>query len=252
MGTGDKIEAIFNKKLKHPFIVFSNPEFLKEGDAVNDFMKPARIIVGINDDSIEKLLHELYSPFTRQRDRLIMMSRRSAELTKYAANAMLATRISFMNEMANLCDKVGANINEVRQGIGSDPRIGSAFLFPGIGYGGSCFPKDVKALMKTAYEHDSSLSVVEACDIANKHQKTVLYNKLVQHFGSLELLKGLKMALWGLAFKARTDDVRESSALALIDQLLGAGCSISAFDPQAMENTKKIFGSKIEYPKKRL
>ncbi|MBI4411622.1 MAG: UDP-glucose/GDP-mannose dehydrogenase family protein [Deltaproteobacteria bacterium] len=246
VGTGDKIEAVFAEKSKHPFVVFSNPEFLKEGNAVNDFMKPDRVIVGLDHNHIEDLLRELYAPFTRQRDRLIFMSRRSAELTKYAANAMLATRISFMNEMANLCEKVGANINDVRQGIGSDPRIGSAFLFPGMGYGGSCFPKDVTALLNTAKGYDIPLGVVEACEEANKRQKKGLFRKIVHHFGGTEKIRGLKMAVWGLSFKARTDDIRESPALVLVDQLLEAGCRIAAFDPQAMPHGSKIYGSRID------
>lgn len=249
VGTGDKIEALLKENLKHPSVVFSNPEFLKEGDAVNDFMKPDRIVIGTNDDSIVPLLRELYAPFTRQKDRLIIMSRRSAELTKYAANAMLATRISFMNEVANLCEKVGANVDDIRHGIGSDPRIGSAFLFPGIGYGGSCFPKDVKAILNTAKETENPLSVVEAVDLANQKQKEIIYKKIIKHYGSAQKLKGLKIAIWGLAFKAKTDDIRESPALSLIDQLLSKGCQITAFDPQAEENTKKIYGGKIEYHK---
>lgn len=249
VGTGDKIEALFKEKMKHPFVVFSNPEFLKEGDAVNDFMKPDRVIVGMNEDGITELIGELYAPFTRQRERLILMTRRSAELTKYAANAMLATRISFMNEMANLCEKVGAHVGDIRQGIGSDSRIGPAFLFPSIGYGGSCFPKDVKALLKMGLESDVALRVVEAASLANQKQKDVLFSKMVAHYGGPEKLKGLKLALWGLAFKAKTDDVRESPALGLLDRLLSAGCAITAYDPQASKNVEKIYGNKIQYQK---
>lgn len=247
VGTGDKIEAIFREHSKQPSTVFSNPEFLKEGDAVNDFMKPDRVVVGLNDEKIVPLLKELYAPFTRQKDRLIVMARRSAELTKYAANAMLATRISFMNEMANLCEKVGANVNDVRVGIGSDPRIGSAFLFPGIGYGGSCFPKDVKAILQTAKEVGCELKVVQATEEANQFQKQVLLHKISAHFGGRQKLEGLKIAVWGLAFKARTDDIRESPALSLIDGLLESGCRISTFDPEASQNVKASYGSKIEY-----
>ncbi|MBI2339392.1 MAG: UDP-glucose/GDP-mannose dehydrogenase family protein [Deltaproteobacteria bacterium] len=249
VGTGEKIEAVFREKLSHPFVVFSNPEFLKEGDAVNDFMKPDRIVVGLDHDPIEPLLRELYAPFTRRRDRLIVMSRRSAELTKYAANAMLVTRISFMNEMANLCERAGANINDVRQGIGSDPRIGSAFLFPGMGYGGSCFPKDVAALLNMGREWGVPLEVVHSAGEANKRQKKVLPEKIIRHFGGKEKLKGLKMAVWGLAFKAKTDDIRESPALVLIEQLLEADCRVSAFDPQAMSRAQKIYGPKISCEK---
>ena len=248
VGTGDMIEELFKKEFKYPFTVFSNPEFLKEGDAINDFMKPDRVVVGVNNPHILPLLQELYAPFTRQRDRLIVMNRRSAELTKYAANAMLATRISFMNEMANLCEKVGANISDVRMGIGSDPRIGSAFLFPGIGYGGSCFPKDVKAILKTALDARVNLSVIQAVEEANKKQKTILVEKMEKYFGPGKL-KGLKIAFWGLAFKAKTDDIRESSALTLVEALLQKGVEIHAFDPQATDNVKKIYGDKIVYCK---
>jgi len=247
VGTGDKIEALLKEKMKFKAVVFSNPEFLKEGDAINDFMKPDRVIIGLNDSSAENLLRELYAPFMRQSERLIFMSRRSAELTKYAANAMLATRISFINEMANLCEAVGANIADIRRGIGSDERIGPAFLYPGMGYGGSCFPKDVKALLKTASEYNIQSRVVEACEQANEYQKTVMFEKMVRHFGGKEKLKGLKIALWGLAFKARTDDIRESPALNIIDLLLDAGAVISTFDPEAMENIKKIYSTKLDF-----
>lgn len=247
VGTGDRIEALFKEKLKHDCIVFSNPEFLKEGDAVNDFMKPDRIVVGLNEDSVIPMMKALYEPFTRQRERLIIMSRRSAELTKYAANAMLASRISFMNEMANLCEKVGANINEVRKGIGSDPRIGPAFLFPGIGYGGSCFPKDVKAILRTAEEYQSPLEVIEATERANEVQKKALFKKITAYFGGAHQLTGLRFAIWGLAFKANTDDIRESAALVLIKDLLDAGAQITAFDPEAMDNMKHVLGNTINY-----
>lgn len=248
VGTGDKIEEIFLKEKKEA-VVFSNPEFLKEGDAVNDFMKPDRIVVGLDDQSIAPLLYDLYAPFNRQKNRMIVMSRRSAELTKYAANAMLATRISFMNELANLCEKVGANISDVRQGIGSDPRIGPAFLYAGMGYGGSCLPKDLKALMKTAQEADYPLSVVEAVDLANNRQKEILFKKIAKHFGGASKLKGLKMAVWGLTFKAKTDDIRESPALAVIDQLLRGEVSVAAYDPQARKNVETAYGSRIKLEK---
>lgn len=245
VGTGEKIEAIFKKDCQQPYTIFSNPEFLKEGDAINDFMKPDRIIIGVNDHHSENILRELYAPFTRQKDRLVFMGRRSAEITKYAANAMLATRISFMNEIANLCEKVGADVGEVRNGLGYDPRIGSAFLFPGIGYGGSCFPKDVKAILKTGQEYGSKLSVIQAVEDANQHQKQVLFSKIAHHFGGEDRLKGKIFALWGLAFKAKTDDIRESPALPLIDDLLRVGATVKAYDPQAMENIKAIYGDKI-------
>lgn len=249
VGTGDQIEAIFKEGISHPFHVFANPEFLKEGDAVNDFMKPDRIVVGINHDGIVDLLRQLYAPFTRQKERLVIMSRRSAELTKYAANAMLATRISFMNEMANLCEKIGANIEDVRKGIGSDPRIGSSFLFPGIGYGGSCFPKDVRALIQAGKAHQSPLQIIAAVQEVNTHQHEILFQKITIHFGGKEKLKGLPLAFWGLSFKANTDDVRESPALRLVSLLLDAGVEVSAFDPQAIENTKRIYGERLRYAK---
>src|SRR3990167_2978274 len=212
-------------------------------------MKPDRIIIGTDDPSIVPLLRDLYTPFTRKSDRITVMKRRSAELCKYAANAMLATRISFMNELANLCEAVGANIHAIRRGIGADSRIGSAFLFPGMGYGGSCFPKDLRALVRTATEHGESLSIVTAVDEANQRQKKILLPKIAAHFGGSGRLKGLKIAVWGLSFKAKTDDIRESPSLALIDELLPAGVKISVFDPFAVEPVRKIYGSKIDYKK---
>lgn len=247
VGTGDQIEELFRARLKHPFVVFSNPEFLKEGDAVNDFLKPDRIIVGINEDHIEPMLKELYAPFTHQSNRIIFMDRRSAEITKYAANAMLALRISFMNEVANFCDSVGANVNDVRLGIGSDPRIGSSFLYPGLGYGGSCFPKDVKALIRVAHQHDVPLKTLEACDKANKQQVERFFDKICTNFGSKENLKDKKIAVWGLAFKARTDDIRESQALKVIDLLLDAQAKVHVSDPQALDNVKVEYLDKLQY-----
>lgn len=226
-------------------MVFSNPEFLKEGDAVNDFMKPDRVVVGVNDRSIVPLLEELYAPFTKQRDRLVVMNRKSAELTKYSANAMLAVRISFMNELANLCEKVGANIHDIRKGIGSDPRIGAPFLYAGMGYGGSCFPKDVKALSRTAKEFSAPLLLVDACEQANEKQKQVLVTKIKKYYQNQ--LKGKTIAVWGLAFKAKTDDIRESPALAVIDQLLAEGVSINTYDPEATSNVKQQYGHKLNY-----
>lgn len=247
VGTGDKIEELFKAKLKQPYVVFSNPEFLKEGDAVNDFMKPDRIVIGTNNDRIRPLLQELYAPFTHKVNRLIFMDRRSAEITKYAANAMLALRITFMNEVANFCDAVGANINDVRVGIGSDPRIGSAFLYPGLGYGGSCFPKDVKALIRVAQDYHSPIETLVACDNANNKQVDKMFTKICNSFGGRDKLKGKKFAVWGLAFKARTDDIRESQALNLIDRLLSAGATIDASDPEAMDNVKVHYTDKINY-----
>ncbi|MBU0505803.1 MAG: UDP-glucose/GDP-mannose dehydrogenase family protein [bacterium] len=247
VGTGDELEEIFSKKLNQPYVVFSNPEFLKEGDAINDFMKPDRIVVGTNDESIIPMLKDLYAPFTHQKNRIIFMQRRSAEITKYAANCMLALRISFMNEMANFCDKVGADVNDVRIGIGSDPRIGSAFLYPGLGYGGSCFPKDVKAMTRVAHEQDMPLKTIEACDDVNQAQVGRFFKKVTQAFQGLENLHGKKIAVWGLAFKARTDDIRESQALKLIDHLLEAGADVHVSDPEAMDNTKLTYLDKLTY-----
>ncbi len=242
VGTGDQIEALFKENLKYPFIVFSNPEFLKEGDAVNDFLKPDRIVIGTNDTSLIPLMEELYAPYTHQSNRILFMDRRSAEITKYAANAMLALRISFMNEVANFCDATGANVNDVRRGIGSDPRIGSSFLYPGLGYGGSCFPKDVKALIRVAQDAQSPFKTLQACDEANLAQVIKFYDKIVSHYGSAEALKNKTFALWGLAFKARTDDIRESRAIELAQLLKNAGAKIKAHDPKAMNNVE------LEYP----
>lgn len=245
VGTGDKIEELFRHKLKYPYVVFSNPEFLKEGDAINDFMKPDRIIVGTNNKTIEPLLMDLYAPFNRQQNRLIFMSRRSAEITKYAANAMLALRISFMNELANFCDAVDGNINDVRRGIGSDPRIGPAFLYAGVGFGGSCFPKDVNALLRAGLEKNMELKTISALNAVNDHQPTLFFNKILKNFHGN--VKGRKFAIWGLAFKAKTDDIRCSPALKLIDHLLEAGAQVHAFDPQAMDNVKIEYLDKINY-----
>ncbi len=247
VGTGDKIEALFKEKLKFPFVAFANPEFLKEGDAVNDFMKPDRIIIGTNDERIIPIVQELYAPFTHQRNRLIFMSRRSAEITKYAANAMLALRISFMNELAGFCDAVGGNINDVRTGIGSDDRIGPAFLYAGLGYGGSCFPKDVKALLKASETAGTPLKTVLACDEANQNQVKVFFGKIAAYYGGIDKLKGMTLALWGLSFKAKTDDIRESPALKLADLLLASGVKLRVTDPQAMQTVRKIYGEKLFY-----
>lgn len=247
VGTGDMIEKLFREKLRTPFVVFSNPEFLKEGDAVNDFMKPDRIVIGLNEDRIKPLLNELYAPFTHQKKRIVFMDRRSAEITKYAANAMLAVRISFMNEVANFCDAVGADINDVRQGIGADPRIGPAFLYPGLGYGGSCFPKDVKALIRVAHDNNVPLRMLEACDAINKTQVQKFFHKIAKKFGGETQLKGKKMAVWGLAFKSKTDDIRESQALKLIDLLLDADVQLSVTDPKSIEAVKLKYLDKLNY-----
>jgi len=247
VGTGDEIEAIFKEKLKHDFTVFSNPEFLKEGSAVSDFMKPDRVVIGSNDDSIVPIMQKLYAPYTHQSNRLIFMDRRSAEITKYAANSMLALRISFMNEIANFCDAVGANVNDVRLGIGSDKRIGSSFLYPGIGYGGSCFPKDVKAMIRVAKENNSDIKTLEACDYVNRDQANRFFNKICSSFGGHENLAGKKIAVWGLSFKAETDDIRESQSLNLINRLMETKCSLHVTDPEALENTKIQYLEHLNY-----
>ena len=220
--------------------MISNPEFLKEGAAINDFMKPDRIVVGTDSERAEKLLRELYAPFNRNHDRMIFMDIRSAELTKYAANAMLATKISFINEMANLAEKLGADIEQVRNGIGADPRIGYHFIYPGCGYGGSCFPKDVKALINIARNVDYQASLMESVDKVNQTQKGKLFGYLNQHFAGN--LKGKTFALWGLAFKPNTDDMREAPSRVLMEALWAAGAKIQAYDPVAMDETQHIYG----------
>ena len=238
VGTADRIREVLEKETSIPFAVVSNPEFLKEGAAVEDFMRPDRIVVGAEDPRAIALLRQLYAPFQRSHDRLMVMSVRSAELTKYAANAMLATRISFMNEVANLAEALGADIEEVRRGIGSDPRIGYHFLYPGVGYGGSCFPKDVKALQRSAQEAGRKLRVLGAVDEVNEAQKKVLFGKIKQRFGEL---KGRTFAVWGLAFKPNTDDMREAPSRVLIAELTAAGARVRAYDPVAGGEAKKIF-----------
>jgi UDPglucose 6-dehydrogenase len=245
VGTADKVKAAIRSELDArglalDFSVASNPEFLKEGAAVDDFMKPDRIVVGADDDRAINLLRAVYAPFQRNRDKLVVMDVRSAELTKYAANAMLATRISFMNELALLAENLGADIELVRQGIGSDPRIGYHFLYAGCGYGGSCFPKDVKALIRTASESGRDLKVLQAVEDANDAQKQVLVGKIVKRFG--DDLAGKRFAVWGLAFKPNTDDMREASARVLIGELLARGASVTAYDPVAMNEARRIFG----------
>jgi UDPglucose 6-dehydrogenase len=244
VGTADKVkQAVIEEQKKRgrgsDFTVVSNPEFLKEGAAIEDFMRPDRIVIGADDARAIALLRQLYAPFQRNRERIIVMGVRSAELTKYAANAMLATRISFMNELANLAEAIGADIEEVRRGIGSDPRIGYQFLYPGAGFGGSCFPKDVKALQRTAAEAGRPLRVVNAVEDVNEAQKHVLADKIRARFD--EQLRGKCVAVWGLAFKANTDDMREAPSLALIDDLVAAGASVRAYDPAAGEEATRIF-----------
>ncbi|MEO3693397.1 UDP-glucose dehydrogenase family protein [Roseateles paludis] len=247
VGTADKVRAAVQEELdkrgvKIGYAVVSNPEFLKEGAAVEDFMKPDRIVVGSDDEQATLLMRALYAPFTRNQDRMLVMDVRSAEFTKYAANAMLATRISFMNELALLAERLGADIELVRRGIGSDPRIGYQFLFPGAGYGGSCFPKDVKALVKSAADAGMTLKVLTAVEEANEHQKRVLVQKVTSRFG--ENLAGRKFALWGLAFKPNTDDMREAPSLVIIDELIKRGATVVAYDPVAMTEAKRIVGDK--------
>ena len=247
VGTADKVRAVIEEELskrkaKHAFSVVSNPEFLKEGAAVEDFMRPDRIIVGSDDERATALLRELYAPFQRNHDRLILMGVRSAELAKYAANAMLATRISFMNELANLAEALGADIEEVRKGIGSDSRIGTHFLYSGAGYGGSCFPKDVKALQRIAEDAGRKLRVVAAVEQANEAQKHLLGDKIKARFGAD--LKGKRFAVWGLAFKPNTDDMREAASLTLIADLLAAGAEVRAYDPVAKPVIDKVFAAK--------
>jgi UDPglucose 6-dehydrogenase len=244
VGTADRIRAIVAAETKHPFAVASNPEFLKEGDAVNDFMKPARVVLGVDDEQAGKVLRALYAPFVRTNDRIMTMDVRSAELSKYGSNAMLAVRISFMNELALLAEKVGADIESVRKAMGADPRIGPKFLFPGPGYGGSCFPKDVKALSWTAKQAGSHVDVVDAADRANVRQKKVLGQKVRAQLGAD--LAGKRIAIWGLAFKPETDDIREAPALTLIADLREAGATVVGYDPAAMDNVRAQVGNALE------
>ena len=251
VGTAKKVRLAIEEELQKrgvdiPFDVASNPEFLKEGNAIKDFMSPDRVVVGVESEKAKKVLTKLYKPFLINNFRVIFMDIPSAEMTKYAANSMLATRISFMNDMANLCERVGADINMVRAGIGADTRIGRKFLYAGCGYGGSCFPKDVKALIKTADNEGYSMEVLKAVERVNERQKGVLFEKLQKAFGD-ESLKGKVIALWGLSFKPETDDMRESTALVMIDKLLNAGCVIRAYDPIAMTECKRRIGDKVTY-----
>lgn len=250
VGTARKVRAVIQEELDKrgvniEFDVASNPEFLKEGNAISDFMSPDRVVVGVESARAEKLMSKLYKPFLLNNFRVIFMDIPSAEMTKYAANSMLATRISFMNDIANLCEMVGADVNMVRSGIGSDTRIGRKFLYPGIGYGGSCFPKDVKALIKTAEQNGYSMRVLSAVEEVNELQKSILFDKLKKLFKGD--LKGKTIALWGLAFKPETDDMREAPALVLIDMLLKAGCHVRAYDPAAMKECKRRIGDSIYY-----
>ena len=245
VGTADKVrdalrEALAARGVDIPFSVVSNPEFLKEGAAIDDFMRPDRIVIGSDDAHATEVMRRLYAPFERNHAKLMLMDARSAELTKYAANAMLATRISFMNELARLAEKVGADIDHVRRGIGSDPRIGTHFLYPGCGYGGSCFPKDVQALIRIGDQQNVSLGVLAAVEAANNAQKTLLTEKIAARFG--DRLDGLHFAVWGLAFKPNTDDMREAPSVVLIRQLIERGASVAAYDPVAITEAKRVFG----------
>jgi UDPglucose 6-dehydrogenase len=239
------MEELIKRGVSVEFDMASNPEFLKEGSAVEDFLKPERIVIGTSTERASEIMKKLYKPFLLNNHPILFMDIPSAEITKYAANAMLATRISFINEIANLCDILGADINHVRKGIGSDSRIGGKFLYPGTGYGGSCFPKDVKALIKTGIDNGYELNVVKAVERANEYQKTVLFGKIKRHFDNN--LKNKSIGIWGLAFKPQTDDIREASAIILIEMLLKEGAKVTAYDPAAMDETRKMFGDKIGY-----
>src|SRR5664280_1223913 len=250
VGTSEKIRStiqaeIDKRKLVIQFDMASNPEFLKEGAAIDDFLKPERIVVGVDNEKSKEIINWLYMPFVLNNHPILFMDIASAEITKYAANAMLATRISFINEIANLCDILGADINNVRKGIGSDSRIGSKFIYPGTGYGGSCFPKDVKAIIRTAKDHGYELNVIEAVEKANEYQKNVIFNKMTKFFNNN--LKNKTIGVWGLSFKPKTDDIREASSIILIEKLLNAGAKIKAYDPAAINETKKLLGNRIEY-----
>ena len=245
VGTAEKVHNAIAANTKTDFSVVSNPEFLREGFAVNDFMKPDRVVIGTSDDRAKKIMESLYRPFVRQGNPIYFMDEKSAELTKYAANSFLATKITFMNEIANFCELVGADVDKVRIGIGSDNRIGKRFLFPGIGYGGSCFPKDVQALVKSGKDYKFDFQILNAVMKVNEEQKIVLFPKIKNFFRGD--LKGKKIAIWGLAFKPDTDDIREAPALYMIESLLHEGAEVSAFDPEAMSNVKSIIGEKINY-----
>ncbi|MDC1284221.1 UDP-glucose/GDP-mannose dehydrogenase family protein [Saprospiraceae bacterium] len=244
VGTADKVYGRLAANLDESFFdVVSNPEFLREGVAVDDFMRPERVVIGTSSSKAKKVMERLYNPFVRQGNPVIFMDEKSAEMTKYAANSFLATKITFMNEVANLCEEVGANVDMVRKGIGSDSRIGKRFLFPGVGYGGSCFPKDVKALAKTAQENNCDFRILQSVMDVNEVQKSILSRRIKNYFG--ESIANKTIGIWGLAFKPNTDDIREAPALTIIDELLKAGAQIKAFDPEAMENMKALMGDKI-------
>ncbi len=247
VGTAEKVRAAIAENAKYEFDVVSNPEFLREGVAVDDFLKPERVVIGSSSPKAIELMKQLYEPFVRQGNPILVMDERSAELTKYAANAMLALKISFMNEIANICEKVGANVDMVRRGIGTDSRIGKQFLYSGVGYGGSCFPKDVQALIKTSEEYGYDFKILKSVEVVNYAQKHVLIKKLEDYFGGSETLKGKRFALWGLSFKPNTDDIREAPSLVVIEELLKRGASIAAYDPEAIENVRKLYDGKVMF-----
>lgn len=247
VGTADKVTELVKSITNHDFDVVSNPEFLKQGNAVEDFLKPDRVIIGSDSERATSIMQELYSPYLRTANRIVIMDVKSAEMTKYAANSFLATKISFMNEIANLCEKIGADAEMVRIGMSTDSRIGNKFLFPGLGYGGSCFPKDVKALIKTGQEHDCDMSIIKAADATNKKQRILFLEKILKRFNNN--IKGMTFAVWGLAFKPKTNDMREAPAITIINKLLELGANVKAYDPKAIESAKLIFGDKICYTK---
>ena len=242
VGTVARVREVISRRTSHPFAVVSNPEFLKEGTAVDDFLKPDRVVVGTDDPEVEAVMRQLYEPFVRTGKPILVMDPASAELTKYAANAMLATRISFMNEIANYCDQVGADVRQVRLGMGTDARIGASFLFPGVGYGGSCFPKDVKALIRMGQEAEVCFNVVEAVDRTNEAQKSILVPRIEAHLGGLA---GRTVAIWGLAFKPKTDDMREAPAIPIVEGLLAGGAAVKAYDPKAEDQARRFFGNRV-------
>lgn len=246
VGTAEKVEAAVKKNATVDFAIVSNPEFLREGFAVDDFLNPDRVVVGTSDERAARVMTELYKPFIRDGHPLIIMDEKSAELTKYAANSFLATKITFMNEIANFCELVGADVDKVREGIGSDSRIGHKFLYPGIGFGGSCFPKDVSALVKSGHEYNYSFQIIQSVLDVNERQKVVLTDKVISYYGDVS---GMQFTLWGLAFKPDTDDIREASALYMIEALLAAGASVVAHDPEAMENVQSLMGDRIRFVK---
>jgi UDPglucose 6-dehydrogenase len=247
VGTAERVREIVRRETTHPFSVVSNPEFLKQGAAVEDFMKPDRVVVGAEDPRATQLMTELYSPFTRTGAPIMVMDCASAEMSKYAANAMLATKVSFMNEVARVCELYGADVDHVRRAVGSDRRIGPAFLFPGVGYGGSCFPKDVQAILKFAADKKYRFEILDAVERVNRQQKSVLVDKMLTHFGSLQ---GRTVAVWGLAFKPKTDDMREAPAIAIVEKLLEAGAIVRAYDPEATKIAKGIFGNRVTFGKR--